>query len=65
MKSGSVGWQSGERRSKTKGSRLKLLVQGRQSVLPMHSAEHGKGLIEVIKKQLGLKDKERLCADTR
>jgi len=24
----------------------------------MHSAEQGKGLVEVIKKQLGLKDKE-------
>ena len=41
-----------------KGSHLKLFYQGRQSVLPMHSVELGKGLVEAIKKQLGLKDKE-------
>jgi mRNA interferase HicA len=38
-----------------KGSHLKVYLNGRQSVLPMHSAELRKGLVETIKKQLGLK----------
>ena len=38
-----------------KGSHLKVYLNGRQSVLPMHSAELKKGLVEGIKKQLGLK----------
>jgi len=41
-----------------KGSHLKLFFNGRQSVLPMHSKELGKGLVEAIKKQLGLKEQE-------
>lgn len=41
-----------------KGSHLKLFFKGRQSVLPVHSKELGKGLVETIKKQLGLKEKE-------
>ena len=41
-----------------KGSHLKLFYQGRRSVLPMHTKELGKGLLETVKKQLGLKDKE-------
>lgn len=41
-----------------KGSHLKLFFNGRQSVLPMHGKDLGKGLVEAIKKQLGLKDKE-------
>jgi mRNA interferase HicA len=40
------------------GSHLKLYYQGRQSVLPMHSKDLGKGLVEAIKKQLGLREKE-------
>jgi len=40
-----------------KGSHLKVFLNGRQSVLPMHSAELKVGLAEAIKKQLGLKDK--------
>lgn len=39
-----------------KGGHLKVRLNGRQSVLPMHSAELKKGLVEVIKKQLGLKE---------
>lgn len=38
-----------------KGSHLKVYLNGRQSVLPMHHAELKKGLVEGIKKQLGLK----------
>jgi mRNA interferase HicA len=38
-----------------KGGHLKVSLNGRQSVLPMHSAELKKGLVEAIKKQLGLK----------
>lgn len=38
-----------------KGGHLKVYMNGRRSVLPMHSGELKKGLVEVIKKQLGLK----------
>ena len=41
-----------------KGSHLKLFFNGRQSVLPVHGKELGKGLVEAIKKQLGLKERE-------
>lgn len=38
-----------------KGSHLKVSVNGRYSVLPMHNKELGTGLVQAIKKQLGLK----------
>ena len=38
-----------------KGSHLKVFLGGKFSVLPMHNAELKKGLVEAIKKQLGLK----------
>lgn len=38
-----------------KGSHLKVFLNGRQSVLPMHGTELKTGLVEGIKKQLGLK----------
>ncbi len=38
-----------------KGSHLKVSSNGRNSVLPMHNKELGTGLIQAIKKQLGLK----------
>ena len=38
-----------------KGSHFKLFLNGKQSVLPMHHAELKTGLVEGIKKQLGLK----------
>jgi mRNA interferase HicA len=38
-----------------KGSHLKVLLKGRNSVLPMHNKELGTGLVQSIKKQLGLK----------
>jgi mRNA interferase HicA len=41
-----------------KGSHLKLFLNGRESILPIHSKELGMGLVETIKKQLGLKDTE-------
>jgi mRNA interferase HicA len=40
------------------GSHLKLFFQDSQSVLPMHHKDISKGLLEDIKKQLGLKNKE-------
>jgi len=38
-----------------KGSHLKVSLNGRSSVLPMHSKDLKQGLVEGIKKQLGLK----------
>jgi len=38
-----------------KGSHLKVSLNGRVSVLPMHHKEIGTGLLNDIKKQLGLK----------
>ena len=39
-----------------KGSHIKVLLNGKQSTLPMHgTAELGKGLEAAIKRQLGLK----------
>ena len=38
-----------------KGSHLKVTLNGKQSVLPMHNKELGTGLVHAIKKQLGLK----------
>lgn len=37
------------------GSHLKVQLNGKMSILPMHSKDLGKGLVENIKKQLGLK----------
>lgn len=38
-----------------KGSHLKVYLNGRQSILPMHGTELKTGTVEGIKKQLGLK----------
>lgn len=38
-----------------RGSHLKVTLNSRHSVLPMHSAELKTGIVEAIKKQLGLK----------
>ena len=38
-----------------KGSHVKVFLNGRQSVLPMHATELKTGTVEGIKKQLGLK----------
>jgi len=40
------------------GSHLKVFYRNRQSILPMHPKDLGKGLVETVKKQLGLKSKE-------
>jgi mRNA interferase HicA len=40
-----------------KGSHVKLHLNGRQSVLPVHAKELKTGTVEGIKKQLGLKGK--------
>jgi mRNA interferase HicA len=43
--------------AKGKGGHLKVYLNGKQSVLPMHgSKEIGKGLERAIKKQLGIGD---------
>ncbi len=39
-----------------KGSHLKVYLNGKQSILPMHNADLKKGTVEGIKKQLGLKE---------
>jgi len=41
----------------TKGSHLKVFLNGYQSVLPMHTTELKIGTVEGIKKQLCLKGK--------
>jgi mRNA interferase HicA len=51
----SLAWRAGAVFKPGRGSHLKVYRNGRQSVLPMHNAELKKGLIEAIKKQLGLK----------
>jgi len=38
-----------------KGSHLRVYLNGRQSILPMHNKDLGAGLVNAIKKQLGLK----------
>jgi mRNA interferase HicA len=38
-----------------KGSHFRVELNGKTSVLPMHSKDLKKGLVEGIKKQLGLK----------
>ena len=38
-----------------KGSHLKVYLNDRQAILPMHNAELKTGTVEAIKKQLGLK----------
>lgn len=38
-----------------KGSHLKVYLNGKQAVLPMHNADLKTGTLEGIKKQLGLK----------
>lgn len=38
-----------------KGSHLKVYLNGKQTVIPMHNADLKTGTVEGIKKQLGLK----------
>lgn len=38
-----------------KGSHVKVYLNGKMSILPMHNAELKTGTVEGIKKQLGLK----------
>jgi len=39
-----------------KGSHLKVFLNGKQSILPMHTTELKTGTVQGIKKQLGLKE---------
>jgi mRNA interferase HicA len=47
--------RSGSNIQAGQGSHLKVTLNGKNSVLPMHSKELGAGLVAAIKKQLGLK----------
>jgi mRNA interferase HicA len=38
-----------------RGSHLKVYLNGKQSIVPMHNTDLKKGTVESIKKQLGLK----------
>jgi mRNA interferase HicA len=38
-----------------RGSHLKVYLNGKQSILPMHATDLKKGTVEGIKKQLGIK----------
>ena len=40
-----------------KGSHVKVFLNGRQSILPMHASELTTGMVEAMKKQLGPKGK--------
>ncbi|TMH76222.1 MAG: addiction module toxin, HicA family [Betaproteobacteria bacterium] len=37
-----------------KGSHLRVFLNGRQSVLPMHGGEMETGAVQAVKKQLGI-----------
>jgi mRNA interferase HicA len=41
-----------------KGSHLRVELNGKTSVLPMHSKDLKKGTLEAVKKQLGLKKED-------
>jgi mRNA interferase HicA len=47
----------GARFESGKGGHMKVFLGDKRSVLPMHSGELKTGLVEAIKKQLGLKGK--------
>jgi mRNA interferase HicA len=47
--------QQGATFKTAKGSHLRVELNGKISILPMHNKELKKGLVEAIKKQLGLK----------
>jgi mRNA interferase HicA len=47
--------QPGSDLQTAKGSHFRVFLNGKQSILPMHNKELGTGLVEAIKKQLGLK----------
>lgn len=48
--------QQGATFVEAKGSHLKVFLNGKQSIIPMHgTTELGKGLEATIKRQLGLK----------
>jgi mRNA interferase HicA len=38
-----------------KGSHFHVILNGKQSIIPMHSKDIPRGTVEAIKKQLGLK----------
>lgn len=52
-----VAGKAGATFEPAKGGHLKVTLNGRQSILPMHGSRHElkRGTVEAIKKQLGLK----------
>ena len=53
--SSSGGYQPGSDLEPAKGSHFRVMLNGKTSILPMHSKDLKKGTVEGIKKQLGLK----------
>ena len=47
--------QQGATFQQAKGSHVKVYLNGKQSILPMHNTDLKTGTLEGIKKQLGLK----------
>jgi len=47
--------QQGATFQQAKGSHVKIYLNGKQSILPMHNTDLKTGTLEGIKKQLGLK----------
>jgi mRNA interferase HicA len=47
--------QQGATFGSSNGSHMKVFLDGRTSILPMHNKELGTGLVQSIKRQLGLK----------
>ena len=47
--------QQGATFQQAKGSHLKVYLNGKQSILPMHNTDLKTGTLKGIKKQLGLK----------
>jgi mRNA interferase HicA len=47
--------QQGASFATQKGSHLKVYLNGKQSIIPMHNTDLKTGTVEGIKKQLGLK----------
>ena len=47
--------QQGVTFGEMRGSHLKVYLNGKQSIVPMHNTDLKKGLVEGVKKQLGLK----------
>ena len=52
---GVLAWSAVKGHLQAKGSHVKVYLNGKQSILPMHNTDLKTGTLEGIKKQLGLK----------